>query len=118
MKKYYFPLNYDESNKILGFFDYKLILPISIYGLLIAIIISFFSISFLYKIGFFLTLFLPAVFLINTSINKEPFYIFIFFVIKHHFSSHKYLLSEEIIRTFHNWKYGVSLGANNRHSLF
>ena len=92
MKKYIFPFNYDETNKILGFFDYQLIVPLTIYGLLLLLLLSLLSISIFIKLGIFIILFFPLAFLLNTSIYGEPFYIFVFFVIKHHFHSHIYLL--------------------------
>ena len=93
MKKYVFPFNYDQSNRIMGILEYKLILPLSLYGGILLILLSLFSLSIFTKIGIFTILFFPLALLLNTSIYGEPFYIFAFFVMKHLLSAHKYLLT-------------------------
>ena len=72
MKKYYFPLNFNYSNKLFGIIEYKLLIPISIFSLLIIFILSFFTFSFFTKFGIFITLILPPTLLLNTSFNNEP----------------------------------------------
>ena len=91
MKKYIFPINYDYANKLFGIIDYAILPGISIYGIILIIILALNKISLFLKIGIFLILFLPPTMLLSTSINKEPFYLFLYFVIKHEFTKGKYL---------------------------
>ncbi len=91
MKKYFFPLNFDYSNKLFGIIEYKLLIPLSIIGLLLILILSFFNLSFFMKFGIFITLFLPLILLLNISINHEPSYLFLYSVITHKLHSNKYI---------------------------
>lgn len=91
MKKYIFPINYDYSWKWLGIIEYRLLLPIGILGAIIFGIISLFSLSFLQKLGIFITIFIPLILFINTSFNYEPSYIFLYSVILHKLTSKKYI---------------------------
>ena len=91
MKKYIFPINYDYSWKWLGIIEYRLLLPIGILGAIIFGIISLFSLSFLQKLGIFITIFIPLILFINTSFNQEPSYIFLYSVILHKLTSKKYI---------------------------
>ena len=90
-KKYFFPLNYNYSAKFLGIIEYKLLLPISIYGIILFLILKLFSINLLYKIIIFIFLFLPIVLILNSRVNQEPFYTFIIAVIKHSLNKKIYL---------------------------
>lgn len=91
MKKYFFPLNYTYSNKLLGIIEYKLFIPLCILSIIIFKILSFFKFSFFTKFGIFITLVLPIFLLLNTSFNHEPAYLFLYSVLKHKFSSNKYI---------------------------
>ena len=91
MKKYIFPINYDYSWKWLGIIEYRLLLPIGILGAIIFGIISLFSLSFLQKLGIFITIFIPLMLFINTSSNHEPSYSFLYSVILHKLTSKKYI---------------------------
>ena len=91
MKKYIFPINYDFANKLFGIIDYAILPGISAYAVILIIILALIKTLLVIKIGIFLILFLPPTLLLSTSINKEPFYLFIFFVIKHQFTKGKYL---------------------------
>lgn len=92
MKKYIFPLNYNYSNKLFGIVEYKLLIPLCIWGIVLIFILSLFEISFFVKFGIFITLFLPIVLLLNASFNHEAAYIFLYSVIKHKLISNKYIL--------------------------
>ena len=94
MKKYYFPLNFNYSNKLFGIIEYKLLIPISIFSLLIIFILSFFTFSFFTKFGIFIALILPPTLLLNTSFNNEPAYLFLYSVIIHKLTSKKYILKK------------------------
>lgn len=91
MKKYIFPINYDYSWKWLGLIEYRLLLPISIIGVIIFCIVSLFNLSFFQKSGIFITIFIPIILFLNTSFNHEPAYIFLYCVISHKLTSRKYV---------------------------
>lgn len=91
MKKYLFPLNYDHANKLLGLIEYPLLVPLLCYGFLLYFLLSLTMASLVFKISFFTIFFLPIVFILSGSIHQEPVYIFLFFVLKHHFCSRRYL---------------------------
>lgn len=90
-QKYVFPLNYDYSGKLLGMIDYALLLPLAIYGGFLFFILKLFSFSLLTKIALFLLFFLPIALMLNSRVNSEPFYQFIFAVIRHYSKAKKYL---------------------------
>ena len=91
MKSYRFPLNYCYSNKLFGLIEYKLLVPLALYCCVVCFVLSLFPFSFWIKSSIFCLLCLPPFFLLSSSINQEPFYLFAMFIIKHHFSKHKYL---------------------------
>ncbi len=91
MKKYFFPLNFDYSNKLFGIIEYRLLIPLCIIGFLLILILSFFKLSFFMKFGIFITIFLPITLLLNISINHEPSYLFLYSVILHKLNSNKYI---------------------------
>lgn len=88
---YFFPLNYNYSGKILGIIDSKLLLLLAGYGLLLFAILKTITIEIFAKIIIFIFLFLPIALLLNSQVNSEPFYLFIFSVIKHILLSKKYI---------------------------
>lgn len=92
MKKYFFPLNFDYLSKLFGIIEYKLLIPLVIFAILLGLIISLFNFSFFTKFAIFVSLFLPVFLLFNTSVNHEPFYLFIFCLITHYLRSGKYLI--------------------------
>ena len=94
MKKYIFPLNYDYLSKLFGIIEYKLLLPLSIFGLILVLILSLSYFSFFVKAGIFIFIFFPFFFIFNTSVNHEPFYLFIISVIKHYEKASKYIIKE------------------------
>ena len=57
--KFFFPLNYDYSSKFLGIIEYKLLTPISIYGILLFLIIKSINIDFFTQAGIFIILYFP-----------------------------------------------------------
>lgn len=95
-QKFFFPLNYDYSNKFLGIIEYKLLTPLIIYGILLFFILKQLSFDFFTKIGFFVILFLPPVLILNSTVHSEPFYTFIVAIIKHLINSKIYLFKRVI----------------------
>lgn len=95
-QKYFFPLNYNYSGKLLGIIDYQLIFPISIYAFILFLILKTFSISIFIKIVIFIFFFLPITLLLNSRINSEPFYTFIVAITKHYIKSKIYLYKRVI----------------------
>ena len=92
MKKYFFPLNFDYLSKLFGVFEYKLLLPLGILACVLIFILSLFNFSTFTNIGIFISIFLPIFLLFNTSVNHEPFYLFLFCLISHYFNAQKYIL--------------------------
>ncbi len=92
MKKYIFPRNFDYANKLFGIIEYKLLIPLAIFALVFIYLLSFFSLSFFMQFGIFISIFLPLTLLLNISFNHEPSYLFLYSVIKHKFTSQKYVL--------------------------
>lgn len=90
-QKYFFPLNYNYSAKILGIIDSKLLIPLAIYGILLFAFLKSIVIDIFVKIIIFIFLFLPIALLLNSQVNAEPFYLFVFSVIKHFLLSKKYI---------------------------
>lgn len=94
MKKYIFPLNYDYLSKLFGLIEYKLLVPLSIFGLTLVLILSLFKFSFFIKAGIFISIFFPFFLIFNTSVNHEPFYLFVISIIKHYKKVSKYIIKE------------------------
>lgn len=94
--KFFFPLNYDYSSKLLGIIEYKLLTPLCIYGTVIFFILKNIEISFFMKSGIFVVLFLPAVLILNSRVHTEPFYTFLFSIIKHYLNCKIYLFKRVI----------------------
>ena len=69
--KFFFPLNYDYSSKLLGIIEYKLLTPLIIYGVLLIIILKTLRLDFFLKIGIFILLFLGRNNKINIPIFKN-----------------------------------------------
>lgn len=88
---YFFPLNYHYSAKLFGIIEYKLLIPLSIYGIILYTILSFFTITIFVKTTIFIIFFLPIALLLNSKINSEPFYLFVLAIIKHYVKGKKYL---------------------------
>lgn len=95
-QKYLFPLNYNYSGKLLGIIDYKLIMPISLYGFILFIFLKNLPITFFNKIFFFILLFLPITLILNSRVNSEPFYTFLIAILKHYIRCRKYLYKRVI----------------------
>lgn len=94
--KYFFPLNYDYSIKFLGIIEYKLLTPLSIYGVLLFIILKSINLDFFTQAGLFIILFFPPLFILNSKVYGEPFYSFIVAIINHFISSKIYLYKRVI----------------------
>lgn len=90
MKTYIFPLNYDYSPKLFGIFEYKTLIPISIFGFIFFQILSLFQITLTTRLTIFITVFIPIFLLFNTKIHKEPLFHFILCIIKHYLFSGTY----------------------------
>lgn len=95
-QKFFFPLNYDYSNKFIGIIEYKLLTPLIIYGIILIVIISQFNITFFQSSGIFIVLFFPIFFLLNSKVYSEPFYSFIIAIIKHYINGKIYLYKRVI----------------------
>ena len=94
--KFFFPLNYDYSSKLLGIIEYKLLTPLAIYGILLFFILKNIDLDFFIKIGIFFLFFLPVLLMLNSRVNSEPFYSFLFAIIKHFFKRKTYLYKRVI----------------------
>jgi len=94
--KYFFPLNYHYSAKLLGIFEYKLLIPLMLYAFILYLILKPLMINIITKIILFILFFLPTTLLLNSKVNSEPFYHFIFIVVKHYLTSKKYLYKRVI----------------------
>ena len=94
--KFFFPLNYDYSSKFLGIIEYKLLTPISIYGILLFLIIKSINIDFFTQAGIFIILFFPPLVILNSKVYGEPFYSFIKAIFLHFISSKIYLYKRVI----------------------
>lgn len=103
--KFFFPLNYDYSSKLLGIIEYKLLTPLCVYGGIIFFILKLANLSFFSGLGIFIVLFLPAVLILNSRVHSEPFYTFLFSIIKHYLNCKIYLFKRVI------W-YGINLTCN------
>ena len=95
-QKFFFPLNYDYSNKFLGIIEYKLLTPLIIYGIIIFTILKQFSFDFFTFLGIFIVLFFPIVLMLNSRVHNEPFYTFILAIINHILNSKIYLYKRVI----------------------
>lgn len=94
--KFFFPLNYDYSNKLLGIIEYKLLTPLCVYGAIIFFILKMSNISFFTGFGIFIVLFLPALLILNSRVHSEPFYTFLVSIIKHYLNCKIYLFKRVI----------------------
>lgn len=95
-QKFFFPLNYNYSAKLLGIIEYKLLLPFALFALILYLILKPLTIGFFYKIIIFIVIFLPITLLLNSRVNSEPFYQFILAIIRHKLKSGKYLYKRVI----------------------
>lgn len=83
-QKFFFPLNYDYSNKLLGIIEYKLLLPLLSLASILIMILYKTNIDFFSKVGIFTLVFLPILLILNSQVYNEPFYHFVIAVIKHY----------------------------------
>ena len=95
-QKFFFPLNYNYSSKLLGFIDYKLLVPLAIFAGIIILILNSFGLSFFLKTTLFVSIFLSVSLILNSPVYNEPFYIFIFAVFKHYVHRKIYLYKRVI----------------------
>lgn len=95
-QKFFFPLNYDYSNKLLGIIDYKLLIPLIVFGGFIIITLHNFELTFFIKTTIFISVFLPISLILNSQVYNEPFYLFIFAVFKHILNGKIYLYKRVI----------------------
>lgn len=95
MSKYIFPLNYKYSEKLFGIIEYKILLPLSIYGAFLLIILSSISIDFFFSCSIFIILFFPPLLLSINTINGETIFNFIFAIIIFQKNSKVYLYKKD-----------------------
>ena len=93
---YFFPLNYRYDNKFLGFIEYKLLIPLMIYAIILYSLLKPVSLNIFTKIAIFTLCFLPLALLLNSKVNSEPFYHFLFAIIKHYVNAKTYLYKRVI----------------------
>lgn len=95
MDKYIFPLNYQYSAKLFGIFDYKSLLPFSIYSALLLFLLSLFPIDFFLSAGIFIILALPPFLLLSTGIHNQPAIPYLLAVYHFHKNSKLYLYKND-----------------------
>lgn len=91
MRKYLFPTNYKYANKFLGIIEYRTLLPLCIYGILIFFILYLIKLNFFISFGIFIVLFVPPMILFGVGINNEPFLPFLICIHKFKKNSKVYL---------------------------
>ena len=84
-------MNYDYSNKFLGVFEYKTLIPSCIFGVILSIIIAKFCTNLQLGIMLFILIFLPIFLLVNTKIFNEPLLSFLICILKHYMFSGKFV---------------------------
>lgn len=94
--KFLFPLNFDYKLKFLGIIEYKVIPFIIIYGILVYLIVKSLTLSFFVAVATFSIIFLPPVLILTSKVYGEPFYSFIFAIIKHFVRKKIYLYKRVI----------------------
>ena len=99
MSKYIFPLNYKYSEKLLGIIEYKVLLPLSIYGGIILIILTSLKVDFFVATSIFTMLFFPPLFLSINTINGETIFSFILAIILFNKNSKVYLYKKDCKNT-------------------
>lgn len=90
-QKYRFPLNFNYSNKFLGLVEYKSLLPLILYGLILFTILFLLNLNFFISAGIFTFLFLPFILLIFLGVFHEPFIPFLLNLIRFNKISKIYL---------------------------
>lgn len=95
-QKYFFPLNYNYSGKLLGIIEYKLLLPIGLYAFILFLVLKQIPLNIFTKIVLFIIFFLPITLVLNSNVNSEPFYQFMLAIIKH-FIHRKIYLYKRVI---------------------
>ncbi len=93
MKKYIFPVNYRYANKFLGIIEYRVLLPLSIYGIMIFCILYLIKLDFFLSVGIFIFLFVPPTILLGVGIKNEPFLPFLISVYRFRKNAKIYLYS-------------------------
>lgn len=95
MQKYIFPFNYNYSGKLFGFFDYKNVVFIFIYGAFLILLLYLFKFSFFISVSIFIILFFPPAFLFATNINNESIISFLITMYKFRKFSKVYLFKKD-----------------------
>jgi len=72
MKKYIFPMNYKYAPKLLGIFEYQILLPFAIYAGILLAILRIFQLDFFITFGIFIFLTIPPLLLFSIGINHQP----------------------------------------------
>ena len=72
MRKFIFPTNYKYANKFLGIIEYRVLLPLSIYGGIIFFILYLLKIDFFWGAGIFIVLVGPPAILLGIGVQGEP----------------------------------------------
>lgn len=91
MQKYIFPMNYKFSAKFLGFIDYSVLLPFSIYAAVIVGLLYFLSLDFFISFSIFIILVIPPFLLLSTGINNQPAIPYVIAIYKFYKNSKLYL---------------------------
>lgn len=95
MAKYIFPLNYKYSEKLFGIIEYKVLLPLSIYGAILLLLLSHLNIDFFFAFSIFIILFFPPLLLSINTINGETIFSFLFAIIAFEKNSKVYLYKKD-----------------------
>lgn len=95
MYKFIFPFNYKYSEKLLGIIEYKILLPLCLYGGLLLLILHNLNFPFFTSSSLFIIFFFPTFLLSINNINGEPIYSFIFAFVLFHLNSKVYLFKND-----------------------
>ena len=95
MQKFFFPLNYNYSNKFLGILDYNTLLPLSIYSAIIIFLLNLFSLDFFISFGIFLFIVVPPLLLFSIGINHQPATSYFLAVFRFYKKSNLYLYKND-----------------------
>lgn len=95
MKKYIFPLNYKYSAKFLGIIDYQVLLPLSVYAVIIIAILYIIKIDFFVCFGIFIFLFLPPFLILSIGVHNQPTLSYFRAVFRYYKNSKFYLFKND-----------------------
>lgn len=95
MQKYIFPMNYKYSAKFLGFIDYKILLPFSIYACLLILILYLLKVDIFLSFGLLIIFVMPPFLLLSIGINNQSAISYILAVYKFNKNSKLYLYKND-----------------------